>query len=293
MRRFEFVEGTSAKFWMADVEGTSFVVIYGRLGTSGQRKDKAFPDEKAARRELDKKIAEKLREGYHEVAADAAAAAPAGAKGAAAAAPRLALPSRVPANAAPSPAQLAAATGALGALRAVLGKRSWRVSARARAAVNALQALGGIDPTTHAALQQALEPLLASVAAPRKQPRLPLRLAMALLMALDVAAFERALAAWREVKPDAPAAVALAELARQRDALESPELALRLGALLSDRPDFGGSPEASWQRRWRTLAPHLEGYLVARGTTLRNHVRAIAPGRDPHIARRVERLGAA
>ena len=33
-----------------------------RLGSEGQRKEKAFPTEEAARRELDKKIAEKLRE---------------------------------------------------------------------------------------------------------------------------------------------------------------------------------------------------------------------------------------
>ena len=100
MRRFEFVEGTSAKFWMASVEGATFIVVYGRLGTDGQRKEKAFPSEDAARRELEKKINEKLREGYHEVAAGAAGAAPPSsggpkAKGAAAAAPRLALPPRL------------------------------------------------------------------------------------------------------------------------------------------------------------------------------------------------------
>ena len=95
MRRFEFVEGSSAKFWMGDVEGTNFIIVFGRLGTSGQRKEKAFSTEDAARRELDKKIAEKLREGYSEVSADAAATAPAGAKGADAAAPKLDLPPRV------------------------------------------------------------------------------------------------------------------------------------------------------------------------------------------------------
>jgi len=50
MRRFEFVEGTSAKFWMADVEGVNFIVVYGRLGTPGQRKEKAFPTEEGAQR---------------------------------------------------------------------------------------------------------------------------------------------------------------------------------------------------------------------------------------------------
>ncbi|WP_155798383.1 WGR domain-containing protein, partial [Sorangium cellulosum] len=67
MRRFEFVQGTSAKFWMADADDRTFIVVYGRLGTAGQRKEKAFPTAEAASRELEKKIAEKLREGYQEV----------------------------------------------------------------------------------------------------------------------------------------------------------------------------------------------------------------------------------
>src|SRR5688572_29295010 len=118
MRRFEFVEGTSAKFWMAGVEGSNFVVVYGRLGTSGQRKEKAFPSEDAAARELEKKIAEKLREGYCEVSAagaPGAAAPPPGAKGAAAASVKLDLPPRgTPGE--PTPERIKAATDALAAL---------------------------------------------------------------------------------------------------------------------------------------------------------------------------------
>ncbi|HEY0097282.1 MAG TPA: WGR domain-containing protein, partial [Archangium sp.] len=56
MRRFEFVEGTSAKFWMADVQGHTFIVVYGRLGTEGQRKEKEFPDAEGARREYERKV---------------------------------------------------------------------------------------------------------------------------------------------------------------------------------------------------------------------------------------------
>ena len=62
------VEGTSAKFWQAESSGTTFIVEFGRLGTKGQRKEKDFPNEDAAKKELAKKIAEKLREGYSEVA---------------------------------------------------------------------------------------------------------------------------------------------------------------------------------------------------------------------------------
>src|SRR4029453_10261889 len=67
MRRFEFLEGHSNKFWCPELQGNTFIVTYGRIGTAGQRKEKAFPDEDSARREYDKKVAEKLREGYTEV----------------------------------------------------------------------------------------------------------------------------------------------------------------------------------------------------------------------------------
>ena len=61
MRRFEFVDGGSSKFWAAEASGNTFTVVYGRIGTAGQRKDKAFPDSAAAQREYDKKVAEKLK----------------------------------------------------------------------------------------------------------------------------------------------------------------------------------------------------------------------------------------
>ena len=48
MRRFEFVGGTSAKFWMAEVVGKTFSIVFGRLGTDGQRKDKDFATPEAA-----------------------------------------------------------------------------------------------------------------------------------------------------------------------------------------------------------------------------------------------------
>ncbi|MFP2907409.1 WGR domain-containing protein, partial [Pyxidicoccus sp. 3LFB2] len=75
MRRFEFVEGTSSKFWEPELNGSTFIVTFGRIGTAGQRKEKAFPDEAAARREYEKKVAEKQREGYREVTAGAEAPA--------------------------------------------------------------------------------------------------------------------------------------------------------------------------------------------------------------------------
>ena len=285
MRRFEFVQGTSAKFWMASSEGVTFTVVFGRLGTDGQRKDKAFPTEDAARRELDKKIAEKLREGYHEVAGGAVPAS--GPKGPAAATPRLALPPRLAAVALTEPSVKRAVAG-LQALRQTLGgkHRSWMVGRAAQRARRALEGIAGADPAANPELAQAFDELMAHVAAPVAS-RLPLRLAMALLLELDTAAFSRAMALWQKLKAALPA---VSVLQTELEALTDPELTLRLGALLCARPGREVSPETAWARRWRVLQPHLEAHLIASGTTLKAHVQKLDPGGDAAIAARVQRL---
>ena len=45
MRRFELVDGSSAKFWEMTLSGLSFTVRYGRIGTKGQEKEKRFATE--------------------------------------------------------------------------------------------------------------------------------------------------------------------------------------------------------------------------------------------------------
>ncbi len=287
MRRFEYVQGTSAKFWMAGVEGETFTVVFGRLGTDGQRKDKAFPTAEAARRELEKKIAEKTREGYHEVAAAAAAAVTGGTKGATAAAPRLALPPRVQVVARKD-ASVKQATAALQALHKTLaGKhRSWMVSAQVQRARRALEGIAGADPSVDSELAKAFDAVMAQVAAPPAS-RLPLRLALALLLELDTAAFARALALWQKSAQVLPAVTLLkTELAT----LSDPELTLRLAALLCAQPDRETSPEAAWTRRWRALQPHLEAHLVGSGTTLKAHVQKLNPPGDAAIAARLRQL---
>jgi predicted DNA-binding WGR domain protein len=284
MRRFEFVEGTSAKFWMGGSEGNNFIVVYGKLGTAGTRKEKAFPSEEAARREADKKIAEKLREGYYEVAADAVAA-PGAAKGAAAKSAKLELPERVKARPATADA-VSAAVAALGALEAEVGKRSWRVARRVKVARRSLEAISGVDPSSDAGLAAAFDAVMKHVVSTKR--RLSLPRAMELLGPLDVAAFTRALAAWGAA-PQAPRGVAV--LVKQVEALEEPELALRLGTLLVDRPAMGpSSSEAGWRRRWLALSPHLESFLVRKGTTLKKYVGAIDAMGDPAVTARIARL---
>lgn len=75
MQRFEFNDGKSNKFWEITVEGDSFTVRYGRMGTDGQTSTKTYADAGKARAEADKLIAKKTKKGYTEVAVDAAAAA--------------------------------------------------------------------------------------------------------------------------------------------------------------------------------------------------------------------------
>ncbi len=66
VRHFEFVDGSSKKFWEISVAGNSFTVRFGRMGTAGQSQTKTFADEAKALRESTSLIAEKLRKGYLE-----------------------------------------------------------------------------------------------------------------------------------------------------------------------------------------------------------------------------------
>ncbi|MEV0901331.1 DUF4132 domain-containing protein [Actinoplanes sp. NPDC049802] len=67
MRSFEFVAGTSAKFWEIERDGCDVTVRFGRVGTAGQTSVKTLADEPAAVAHETKLINEKLRKGYVEV----------------------------------------------------------------------------------------------------------------------------------------------------------------------------------------------------------------------------------
>lgn len=66
-RRFELIEGGSAKFWEIARDGCEVVVRYGRIGSAGQSKAKTFADEAAAHRHAEGLIEEKTGKGYGEV----------------------------------------------------------------------------------------------------------------------------------------------------------------------------------------------------------------------------------
>jgi predicted DNA-binding WGR domain protein len=70
-REFHFSEGTSNKFWAIELDGTSYAVHFGRIGTDGQWQTKEFSSADEAKKSYEKLIAEKVKKGYQEVAASA------------------------------------------------------------------------------------------------------------------------------------------------------------------------------------------------------------------------------
>ena len=66
MRTFQFSDATSHKFWNIEVQGKSFTVTYGKIGTPGQTLTKSFPTAGIAQAEAEKLIKEKTKKGYSE-----------------------------------------------------------------------------------------------------------------------------------------------------------------------------------------------------------------------------------
>ena len=67
-RRFEFVQGTSRKFWQIAIQGTEVSVVYGRIGTEGQTNIKQFPTASDAVKHAENLIRQKTSKGYSEAA---------------------------------------------------------------------------------------------------------------------------------------------------------------------------------------------------------------------------------
>ena len=67
MRRFEFSDSTSNKFWEVDVKGEALNITFGKIGTNGQSKPKDFATPEKAKAEMEKLIKEKTGKGYVEV----------------------------------------------------------------------------------------------------------------------------------------------------------------------------------------------------------------------------------
>ncbi len=65
-RHFEFVGGSSAKFWEVAVAGCAVTVCFGRIGTAGQEQTKTLADAAAAQQHANTLIAAKIKKGYLE-----------------------------------------------------------------------------------------------------------------------------------------------------------------------------------------------------------------------------------
>lgn len=80
MPRYEFIDGSSKKFWEIVLDGSSFTTTYGRIGTDGQSSTKEYDSDEKATKEYDKLIAEKTKKGYELVGGNGAAKPAAAAK---------------------------------------------------------------------------------------------------------------------------------------------------------------------------------------------------------------------
>src|SRR5262249_22492777 len=65
-RYFEFVDGTSSKFWEIWTAGSDVVTQWGKIGTPGPATRKTSGDGAKARRECEKLLAERGGKGYVE-----------------------------------------------------------------------------------------------------------------------------------------------------------------------------------------------------------------------------------
>lgn len=64
MPRYECVEDGASKFWEITLEGSSFTVRYGKIGSDGQTNTKSFASPAQAQKEYDKLVASKVKKGY-------------------------------------------------------------------------------------------------------------------------------------------------------------------------------------------------------------------------------------
>lgn len=67
IRRFEYKDEKSSKFWEIRLEDNRFTVRYGKVGTDGQTQAKEFANAATAEKQAQKLIAEKTGKGYREV----------------------------------------------------------------------------------------------------------------------------------------------------------------------------------------------------------------------------------
>lgn len=286
-----------------DQDDLIFCYRYGKIGASGHTKLKKFKSRAEAEAELEAKLQEKLDEGFSEpdtadeTAVDESDGAEATSLDDAAPKPRR-KPAKLadaPVDAPPrpppplpdrfegrsgAPEATARALKALEDLSRAVGKRSWHVRRRGRAARRALEQLGGIDPET-APFAAAFEPLIRQVLAPTRC--LPLDIALGLLWEVDASAYKRIISTWRKKLLSSPASTSIAVLAATFDAIDDPEVAVHAGAALVDRR----SPEVAWRRKFSAVRPAFEHALAKKGSSIEAFLGALDAGADPIVLARI------
>lgn len=145
MKRFEFDDGSSSKFWEIAQDGCAVHVRYGKIGSAGQAQTKTHADAAGASAAMEKLIREKTAKGYAALGASAPhlAAAVADAADAAGAAPPAAHADPVAPPAATAPQQPGdqASLADAADLPPVLVNPPWLAAARPEHAVLALEPL--------------------------------------------------------------------------------------------------------------------------------------------------------
>jgi TPR repeat protein/predicted DNA-binding WGR domain protein len=66
LRKFEFRDQSTRKFWNIELQGKSCIVTFGQIGSSGEREVKEFDDEAKAKREYQAHINEQVMKGWME-----------------------------------------------------------------------------------------------------------------------------------------------------------------------------------------------------------------------------------
>jgi predicted DNA-binding WGR domain protein len=66
-RYFVNQQGEANKFWNIEVDGGTYSVLFGKIGTQGRQSSKSLADAASCEKEAAKLIAEKVKKGYREV----------------------------------------------------------------------------------------------------------------------------------------------------------------------------------------------------------------------------------
>ncbi len=277
MRRLE--HAGEDKFWEAWIKDDAiFCYRFGKIGTQGQTRIKRHPSRAEAETDLEENIQRKLDEGFVEKG-EGGEAKPKAAPAPKHDAPKKEKPAAARAVAKIPPEQISAARNAIEALQKGLGGRSWKVRRLARRARRALERIAGADPSKEG-FGDELDALMGAVVA--NGSRLPLEVAVQLLSELDPAAFVRAVKSWKNAP--APVKEAASVLATSVEAVRDPDVALAVGAALTDRR----LDAASWRKRFARVKPELEAALEKNGSTLSKFLKSLDASDDTVLLGRIE-----